>query len=173
MTPIVHGARAKRQTQRSDPALRSDALALYTEMTRVARLYTFRERDRVGYHGLTITETHILHALVGLGTASVVELAALLRLDKSTTSRAVDALVRKHLLRRGVSGTDARTLRIEATPEGEKRYRRIRDDLLEESVAALSAFAPAIRRPMIDLVRRLGDELEGRALEQIEPSDLP
>jgi DNA-binding MarR family transcriptional regulator len=85
----------------------------------------------------------------------------------------VDALVRKHLLRRGVSGTDARALRIEATPEGEKRYRRIRDDLLEESVAALSAFAPAIRRPMIDLVRRLGDELEGRALEQIEPSDLP
>ena len=71
--------------------------------TREASRQLVRELDivkeKVGLAGVTYTEGHVLLFLENKGLLSVAELAGMLRLDRSTTSRAVSALVRKGYVR--------------------------------------------------------------------------
>lgn len=68
------------------------------------------------------------HALVEIGRAenlSLKELAEILILDVSTTSRSVDALVKKNYAKRETSTADRRSIQIKLTELGQKLYQDI------------------------------------------------
>lgn len=70
------------------------------------------------------------HALVEIGrahTISLKDLAKILFIDISTTSRTVDTLVKKELVLRTASKVDRRSIDIELTDEGKRLFNQIEE----------------------------------------------
>ena len=44
-----------------------DAAALQDAVADLVRVYQFRDRDRMGYHGLTITQSYVMEAVIRRG----------------------------------------------------------------------------------------------------------
>lgn len=79
--------------------------------------------------GITLAQCH---ALVEIGRAmnlSLNDLSLLLDLDKSTTSRTVDNLVRQKYVRRQTDPTNRRCVVIELTSAGQELFRGIENDM--------------------------------------------
>ena len=75
------------------------------------------------------------HALVEIGRKEKVtlkELAQIIMLDTSTTSRTVDTLVRKNLAKRAVSLEDRRSIAITLTKEGQRVFCEIEQSMDEK-----------------------------------------
>lgn len=149
-------------------SLAEDAAALYAVMTELLRVYQFRDRDRAGYHGLTITQWYVMEVLERLGPITLNELATDMRLDKSTLSRVVDGLERKQAVRRTANPADGRSALLAPTPAGRRRYRRVEADLIAENAEVLSRFRPAVRRQLIALIARLAQAAQERTLDAVE-----
>jgi DNA-binding MarR family transcriptional regulator len=147
------------------PSLTRDAAALYEVMTELLRVYQFRDRDRVGYHGLTITQVYVLDILVRRGPHTLNALAAAMHLDKSTLSRVVDGLETKRAVQRAANPADGRSAFIEATRSGARRYARVRADIVAENAKVLAEFPAATRRQMLALIDRLTKAARQRPLE--------
>jgi MarR family transcriptional regulator, 2-MHQ and catechol-resistance regulon repressor len=140
---------------REDPRLERDAQSLHAALAELIRVYQFRDRELICCHDLSVTQCHALEAVVDAGPISMNDLAARLYLDKSTTSRVVDALERKGYAERGANPADRRALRIRCTPAGEEIASRIRRAILQDEKRLLSEFEPAVRREMARLITRL------------------
>jgi DNA-binding MarR family transcriptional regulator len=162
-------APAKRATS-TRASLERDAADLYAVMTDLLRVYQFRDRDRVGYHGLTITQCYVMEVLIRRGPITLNDLAAEMHLDKSTLSRVVDGLERKHAVRRASNPADGRSILIEPTRAGITRYERVEADIVSENAKLLEAFSAPVRRQLVALIgalvtaareRRLADVTEG------------
>ncbi|HEX3075373.1 MAG TPA: MarR family transcriptional regulator [Lachnospiraceae bacterium] len=72
------------------------------------------------------------HALVEIGRAkniSLKELAAILLIDISTTSRTVDGLVKKNYVERTASAVDRRSIDIRLTDCGYRLFQDIEDEM--------------------------------------------
>ena len=149
------------------PPLEREAAALYEAMTELLRVYQFRDRDRVGYHGLTITQCYVLDILIRRGSLTLNELAAAMCLDKSTLSRVVDGLERKHAVKRTVNPADARSTLIEATRFGTRRYQRVEADIVAENTKVLAGFTPPVRRQLVVLIAALAGAARERQLAQV------
>jgi DNA-binding MarR family transcriptional regulator len=148
--------------------LRRDAADLYDVMTELLRVYQFRDRDRVGYHGLTITQCYVLDLLIQRGPLTLNQLAAGIQLDKSTLSRVVDGLERKRALKRAANPADGRSILIQATDSGTERYGRVKADIVAENEKLLADFAAGTRRKLVELIARLSQAAEARRLEPAE-----
>ena len=146
-------------------SLTRDASALYQVMTELLRAYQFRDRDRLGYHGLTITQCYVLHLLIERGQLTLNELAAEMHLDKSTLSRMVDGLQRKQAVRRTANPADDRSTLIEATRAGTRLHERVEADLVAENEKVLSGFTGPTRRQLLVLIDRLTKAVRQRHLE--------
>ncbi|HEU4993810.1 MAG TPA: MarR family transcriptional regulator [Gemmatimonadaceae bacterium] len=151
----------------SPPALERDARALLDAMTELLRVYQFRDRDRLGYHGLTITQSYAMEVIVRLGPITLNDLAREMNLDKSTMSRVVDGLERKRAIVRRENPSDGRSTLIEATHSGRERRRLIEEDLVAENARVLSSFAPPARVQAVELVRALTNAARQRRLEDV------
>lgn len=158
----------RRPSRRPGLALRQDAGDLYAAMTELLRLYQFRDRDRLGYHGLTITQCYVVDSLERTGPSTLGALAAFLRLDKSTASRIVSGMIRKGLVRRGSDPGDGRAVRLEATALARRRYARVRRDIIAENTRLLEEFPPPTRRSLIRLIERLTAAVQRRELVAVE-----
>src|SRR5690606_22027313 len=95
-------------------------------------------------HDLSVTQAHALEVLVEHGPLSMNDLAARLFLDKSTTSRVVDALERKGHAKREANPGDRRALRLNVTEPGAQLLSRIRSEILAEEKRLLAEFEPAV-----------------------------
>jgi MarR family transcriptional regulator, 2-MHQ and catechol-resistance regulon repressor len=146
-------------------SLTQDASALYQVMTELLRAYQFRDRDRLGYHGLTITQSYVLHILIQRGPLTLNELAAEMHLDKSTLSRMVDGLEGKQAVRRTANPADDRSTLIEATRSGTQRHERVEADIVAENAKLLSAFTAPTRRQLLVLIQLLTQAVRQRRLE--------
>lgn len=135
--------------------LESDALALHRALTELIRVYQFRDRDRICCHDVSVSQCYALEAIVLRGPLSVNELAAELYLDKSTTSRVVDALEKKGYAVRRAHAEDRRVLQLEATPEGRRLHARIEEEILAGERDLLAGFPHEVRRSMAELIGRL------------------
>jgi DNA-binding MarR family transcriptional regulator len=155
------------------PPLERDAAVLYGVMTELLRVYQFRDRDRIGYHGLTITQCYVLDILIRRGALTLNELAAAMCLDKSTLSRVVDGLERKHAVKRTVNPADGRSTLIEATRSGTSRYQRVEADIVAENAHVLSGFTPAVRRQLVVLIAALARAARERQLAQVAEAPPP
>ena len=165
MTTHQHPARSAVTAQGA--ALRRDAAALYDAMTELLRFYQFRDRDKMGYHGLTITQCYVLDLLIRRGVLTLNELAAGMHLDKSTLSRVVDGLERKRAVRRTVNRADRRSTHIQATASGKRRYARVQADLVTENGNVLAEFSTSARRQLIDMISALTRAARTRRLSEV------
>ena len=145
-----------------------DAAELYAVMTELLRVYQFRDRDRVGYHGLTITQCYVLEILISRGPLTLNELAAALYLDKSTLSRVVVGLEKKRALQRASNPADGRSILLAVTAAGRRRYARVEADIIAENVGVLASFTPATRRQLVVLIDKLAKAAQERERVQVD-----
>lgn len=155
-------ARRPAQPRPDDARLREDAQALHVALSALVRLYQFRDRDRICCHDISVTQCHALEVLVEQGAQRSQVLSAALRLDKSTTTRVVDALVRKGYVERTPDTEDRRAVSLRATAAGRRLYHRINDDLVEGQQALIADLPAETRRASIELIHRLARSAEAR-----------
>lgn len=151
---------SKRAVQ--DERLVADTRSFYEALSELLRVYQFRDRDRICCHDVSITQCYALEALAREKTMSLNDLASHLYLDKSTTSRVVDALERKGYAVRSEHPADGRALRLRITPAGLALHSRIMKDILTEEEALLAEFNPQVRRSMTQVIMRLAKTAESR-----------
>lgn len=145
-----------------DAALEADTRALHRALTDLVRVYQFRDRDRICCYDVSVTQCYALEAVVLQGPMTVNEIAAALRVDKSTTSRVVDALLKKGYVDRTEDPDDRRYVRIAPTEAGRTLHARIEADLLADEQALLADFPPEVRRSVTEAVRRLAANAAAR-----------
>jgi MarR family 2-MHQ and catechol resistance regulon transcriptional repressor len=137
-------------------------------MTDLLRIYQFRDRDRTGYRGMTITQCYTLERLIRQGPMTLNELADAMKLQKSTVSRIVGTMVRKGFVRRERHQGDRRAVALTPTVSGRRRYFRIEADLVEENRRLLEDFSPRVRLSVIALIERLTEAAARREVERME-----
>jgi len=132
-----------------------DARALRSAAAALARALLFRDRQRVCCHGVSVTQSYALEALVRRGRMTQNELASELHLDKSTTSRLAASLERAGYVARSAKPGDGRAVVLSATRAGRALHARlVREDEVEMDrlIRDLSA---ASRRDAVLLLGRL------------------
>jgi MarR family transcriptional regulator, 2-MHQ and catechol-resistance regulon repressor len=151
------------QPSRPSPArLRKDAERLHAAVTELVRLYQFRDRDRICCHDISITQCHALELLVERGPSRSQALADALMLDKSTTTRVVDALVRKGYVERRADLDDARAHALTITRSGRALYERINGELIDQQVEILRDLDAGVRDGATEVLRRLTRAAQAR-----------
>ena len=140
---------------------------LYSKVleTREASRRLVRELDlikeKVGLAGIPYTQGHILLYLESQGLLTIAELAELLRLDKSTTSRAISSMAEKGYLKLNASRIDKRLKPVALTAKGRSLVERIHRVANAEVEAALSLLHERERETVIS-----GMRLYARALHR-------
>lgn len=154
--------RSQKAKSGNDTALLTDAEALNAAVSQLVRVYQFRDRDRICCYDISITQCYALEALVERGPSRSQALADALMLDKSTTTRVVDALVKKGYVVRQAEAEDARALALSVTREGRALYERINNELVEQQASLIQGLDPEVRRASIEVIRRLARAAQDR-----------
>lgn len=142
--------------------LQRDAEALQAAIADLVRVYQFRDRDRICCHDVSVTQCYALETLVEHGPMRLSALAERLFLDKSTTSRVVNTLVRKGYVEQRADATDGRAMLINATRQGQRLCTRISSDLVEQQKQLLGDLAPDIRAGVVQVIQRLAQAADAR-----------
>lgn len=150
-----------------DALLLSDAEALNAAVSHLVRVYQFRDRDRICCYDISVTQCYALEVLVERGPSRSQALADALMLDKSTTTRVVDALVKKGYVVRQADAVDARALALSVTSAGRALYERINDELIGQQASLIQGLDPEVRRASIDVIRRLARAAQDRFVSGI------
>lgn len=132
----------------------AEARELFGALSELMRVQQFRDRDCICCYDVSVTQCHALR-LLGRHPHSINDLAAGLYLDKSTTSRVVDALERKGYARKGCDPEDRRAVLVLLTGKGRRLVERIDQELLERHARVLDGVPSDVRRAALDLVVNL------------------
>lgn len=151
-----------RLSAESDARLNEDALALHAALSHLVRVYQFRDRDQICCFDISVTQCYALEALVEQGPMRSKALSDVLKLDKSTTTRVVDALVRKGYVARLPDTEDARAVSLKVTTSGRRLYERINGALIAQQAELLKGLEPNVRAAATDVIRRLAKAAEAR-----------
>jgi DNA-binding MarR family transcriptional regulator len=101
-----------------------------------------------GCCGVTFTQCHLLLEVEQRGATSITELASALELDKSTLSRAVDAMVKTGLLNRESDPASRRQQVISLTEMGREKADSI-NATCDTSYSRLFDFIPEAKRETV------------------------
>lgn len=143
----------------------------------LVRIYQFRDRDRICCYDVSVTQCYALETLVAAGPLRLGELASRLYLDKSTTSRVVQTLVRKGYVAQRPDPSDRRAMTVSATRKGETLCARISDELVEQQKDLLRDLDPDVRNGVVRVLRKLADVADvrfragGAACCSVEPGE--
>ncbi len=148
--------------QLKDDALQRDAAALHAAVSDLVRAYQFRDRDKICCYDVSVTQCHALEALVEKGAMRSLDLAGFLRLDKSTVTRVVDALVRKGYVERHRDAEDSRALSLCITALGRALYEKINGELIDQQAELLAGLAPDMRAAAANVIRQLARAAKAR-----------
>lgn len=99
-------------------------------------------------------QARALEAVVNHAPCSLGQLAAALHLDPSSTSRAVDRLVRRDLVTRKRATDDRRAVVIEPTAEGARRHSAIMDRAASAMAEILAVFTISEREQLASQLER-------------------
>ena len=94
-------------------------------MRNLERKIGMLDEPKRNHHNITLAQCH---ALVEIGRAkalSLVQLAEILQLEKSTVSRIVECLVKAQMINRNTDSLDRRYITISLTKDGEKVFREV------------------------------------------------
>jgi len=155
-SPDMNPIRQPRPTP-SDDGLDADVAAFHGALLELKRVYHFRDRDRICCYDISVTQCWALEALGRLGPLTLNQLAAELYLEKSTTSRVVDALERKGYVQRSPHPNDGRAVIITLLPAGAGLYEQIEGEIMAQERSLLGAFDPQVRRSLVTLIGRLSE----------------
>ncbi|HSX62591.1 MAG TPA: MarR family transcriptional regulator [Tahibacter sp.] len=158
-------------TESLPAAVLADAAALHAAVSDLVRIYQFRDRDKICCYDISVTQCYALEALAEHGPMRSQALAERLLLDKSTTTRVVDALVRKGYAERKPDAVDARALSLEITRAGQSLYETISRELVAQQAAIVAALDPAVRATVIDVIRRLARTAQARFVSGVSVGD--
>jgi MarR family transcriptional regulator, 2-MHQ and catechol-resistance regulon repressor len=147
-----------------DTGLQHDAEELQRAMSDLVRIYQFRDRDRICCYDISVTQCYALEALVEHGPLRLGALAERMHLDKSTTSRVVQALVRKRYVENAAEPGNGRARAIGITRAGRHLYDRIIADLVEQQKLVVQDIDPEVRAGVVQVIRRLARGAEARFL---------
>ena len=150
------------RTESSPGELDRDARALQAAVADLVRVYQFRDRDRICCHDISVTQCHALEALVEHGPMRLSELTERLFLDKSTTSRVVQTLIKKGYVEGRPDATDRRATALHPTAAGRRLCERITDDLVEQQKGLLQDLDPDVREAVVHVIRRLARAADSR-----------
>ena len=146
----------------TDAALQRDAQALHEALSHLVRVYQFRDRDKICCYDVSVTQCYALEVLVERGPLRSVALAEALKLDKSTTSRVVDALVRKDYVEKSTDAEDARAVSLRVTRQGRALYQRINGELIAQQAELIRGLDADVRAGATEIIRRLAKAAEAR-----------
>jgi DNA-binding MarR family transcriptional regulator len=134
-----------------------DAQAVVYNLYRVATdVHATMEASALQPHGLTHAGFVLLMALWISGPREVRELARLQRVSRPAIVSAVGTLERAGLARRVRDEADRRLVRVELTPEGQARIRRVHRAQHQFERAVSQALSRAEQRTLAGLLRRVG-----------------
>ncbi len=154
-------------------SLAQDGAALHEAVSSLVRVYQFRDRDRISCYDISVTQSQALKNLVDGGPTRPQTLADALFLDKSTTSRVLEALERKAYIRRAPDPSDGRAHLVEATEAGRALFSRITQDLISQQIDVIRDLDPDVRRAVIDVVARLHRLAEARFTSGVSAGLVP
>lgn len=127
-------------------------------LARISLALRSQGRARSHRAGLSPTQAQILIELARSEPARLEELARALAVRPPTASEAVDALVRKGLVRRGRQRTDRRALALSLSARGRRLAARLSQwpDFLAEAIDGLSQAEQVVfHRALIKMIRAL------------------
>jgi DNA-binding MarR family transcriptional regulator len=151
----------------SDAALQHDAQALHEALSHLVRVYQFRDRDKICCYDVSVTQCYALEVLVERGPLRSSALAEVLKLDKSTTSRVVDALVRKGYVEKLADAEDARAVSLRVTRQGRALYTRINGELIAQQAELIRGLDADVRAGATEIIRRLANAAEARFMSGV------
>lgn len=126
----------------------------------VARLYLQLQRSCVAACGDTSsTQCFILGEVYRSGPITQADLGRRLALDKSWTSRAVEALAQEGLLAKGPAPEDRRAVVISLSKAGKKRAEELDRSLNEQAEQIIGRIAQKQRPGIYESLRLLRDAL--------------
>ena len=121
-----------------------------------AQLARARMDARVSQYDVTPVQTHVLlHLHRSGGRADQRELTGLRRVKPSTMNGILDRLEEKGLVRRSVSGSDARRRLVTLTEKGAEQQALFQQCFLETEEAMVRGFTPAERAELMNLLERV------------------
>lgn len=94
---------------------------------------------------VTFTQFIVLDAVAGNGSLEMADLHTLLSVDKSTTTRFVAPLIRRHFLVREISSRDSRAARLILSEEGKAAHKQAARSL-KSLIRTIRAEIPAEKR---------------------------
>lgn len=142
--------------------LQKEAEALHAAVSDLVRIYQFRDRDRICCYDISVTQCYALEVLVERGPCRSQALAEALRLDKSTTTRVVDALARKGYVERQPDPEDARAVSLRVTAEGRALYEQINSELIAQQIDLIHDLDPGVCAAATEILRRLARAAQTR-----------
>lgn len=143
-----------------DAALLADAQALHAALAHLVRVYQFRDRDKICCYDVSVTQSYALEVLVEREPMRSAALAEGLNLDKSTTSRVVDALVRKGYVEKLADADDARAVSLRVTRQGRALYQRIHGELIAQQAELIRGLDADVRAGATEIIQRLARAAE-------------
>ena len=146
----------------SSETIAQSAEALNAALSNLIRVYQFRDRDMICCHDISVTQWYALEILVDRGVIRSQVLADALRLDKSTTTRVVDSLVRKGYVERAPEAEDRRAVALKVTRTGRALYERINRELIAQQGELLRDLDPRVWVGAIEVIQRLARAAEAR-----------
>lgn len=165
-------AAARRPKALSTPAaILADAAALHAAVSDLVRIYQFRDRDKICCYDISVTQCYALEALAEKGPMRSQALAELLLLDKSTTTRVVDALERKGYVERQPDAVDARALSLRITPSGRSLYETIKRELIAQQAEIVAGFDREACAMATEVIKRLTKAAEARFVSGVSVGD--
>lgn len=108
-----------------------------------------------GDDALDLGQIDGLDLLAQVGACRMTDLADVLRVDRSTATRAVDRLVESGLAERRRSAGDARVVEVVLTAEGRRRHDALVARRRDAMAHILAGFSGDERRTLADLLERL------------------
>ncbi|RDD80821.1 MarR family transcriptional regulator [Dyella tabacisoli] len=159
--------RSRAKSPSPSSTLQRDAEMLNAAVSDLVRIYQFRDRDKICCYDISVTQCYALEALVEQGPCRSQTLAETLRLDKSTTTRVVDALVRKGYVKRSPDPVDARAVSLQVTASGRALYDRINAELIAQQVDLLRDLEPDVRAGATEILRRLAKAAQARFMSGV------
>ena len=127
-----------------------------------AQLAKARMDARVSQYDVTPAQTHVLLYLHHHGGGQVLqhELTGHMRVKPSTMNGVLDRMEEKGLVRRSVSGRDARRRLITLTEKGEEQQALFQKSFLDTEEAMVRGFTAQEREALLSLLERVIQNLK-------------
>ena len=131
--------------KKSIGCINRDVLFLVSELCQVVR---FCRQDAIFCEDVTFTQFLILDEIAKKDELKMLDLHKILAVDKSTTTRLVNPLVRQGLVERKISDHDSRAVNLRLTPAGRKVHRKVWL-CLEGYVGAIEGRIPEKKKKLV------------------------